>query len=106
MGMYGSYFFIFIRAVVCIIWYGIQSYYAAQLLSVCFRCVFGSSWTSFKNTLPVSAHVAGPILLCFFLVWLIELPFVSPSRPSVKKKSPPNIVRCSSTQQKFTTSSA
>lgn len=77
MGMYGSYFFIFIRAIVCIVWYGIQSYYGANLLAVCFRCIFGHNWTDFKNTLPTSAHVAGPILLCFFLVWLMELPFVS-----------------------------
>lgn len=76
MGMYGSYFFIFIRAIVCIVWYGIQSYYGANLLAVCFRCVFGHNWTDFKNTLPTSAHVAGPILLCFFLVWLMELPFM------------------------------
>jgi len=77
MGMYGSYFFIFIRAVVCIVWYGIQSYYGANLLAVCFRCIFGHSWTDFKNTLPLSAHVTGPVLLCFFLVWLMEFPFVS-----------------------------
>ncbi|KAH8909658.1 NCS1 nucleoside transporter [Coniochaeta sp. PMI_546] len=76
MGMYGSYFFIFIRAIVCIVWYGIQSYYGANLLAVCFRCIFGHNWTDFKNTLPTSAHVAGPILLCFFLVWLMELPFM------------------------------
>ncbi|EMC93885.1 hypothetical protein BAUCODRAFT_93813 [Baudoinia panamericana UAMH 10762] len=75
MGMYGSFFFIFIRAVVCIIWYGIQTYYAANLLSVCFRCMFGSSWVHLANTLPVSAHVTTKQLLCFFLCWLIEFPF-------------------------------
>ncbi|KAK0713048.1 permease for cytosine/purines, uracil, thiamine, allantoin-domain-containing protein [Lasiosphaeria miniovina] len=46
------------------------------LLSVYFRCIFGHNWTDFKNTLPASANVAGPILLCFFIVWLIELPFM------------------------------
>jgi NCS1 family nucleobase:cation symporter-1 len=83
MGMYGSYFFIFIRAIVCIVWYGIQSYYGANLLAICFRCMFGHNWTDFKNTLPKSAHVAGPVLLCFFLVWLMELPFVSEAPLSV-----------------------
>ena len=75
--MYGSYFFVFIRAMVCIIWYGVQSYYCANLLSVCFRCIFGDLWTRFGNSLPVSANVTSPLLLCFFLVWLMELPFVS-----------------------------
>ncbi|EJT72116.1 hypothetical protein GGTG_08984 [Gaeumannomyces tritici R3-111a-1] len=43
IGMYDAYFFVFIRAVVCIIWYGIQTYYGGNLLSVCFRCIFGDA---------------------------------------------------------------
>lgn len=77
MGMYGSFFFIFLRAIVCIIWYGIQSFYGANLLSIMFRCMFGYKWENFANTLPVSANVTSQQLLCFFLVWLMELPFVS-----------------------------
>lgn len=77
MGMYGSYFFVFIRAVVCIIWYGIQTYYAANLLSVCFRCVFGGSWHSWANALPAGADVTSKQLLSFFVIWLAEFPFVS-----------------------------
>lgn len=75
MGMYGSYFFIFIRAVVCIVWYGIQTYYAANLMSVCLRCMFGHQWTDFTNGLPADANVTSQQLLCFFLVWILELPF-------------------------------
>lgn len=75
MGMWGSYFFIFIRACICIIWYGIQSYYGGNLLSIMLRCIFGSAYTSWANALPTSAHVTSQQLLCFFLVWLIEFPF-------------------------------
>ncbi|KAF9889716.1 hypothetical protein FE257_007022 [Aspergillus nanangensis] len=75
MGMYGSFFFIFLRAIVCIIWYGIQTFYGANLLSIMFRCMFGYKWSNFANTIPVSANVTSPQLLCFFLVWLMELPF-------------------------------
>ncbi|KAE9582353.1 hypothetical protein CGMCC3_g1675 [Colletotrichum fructicola] len=75
MGMYGSYFFVFIRAIVCIIWYGIQTYYGANLLSVCFRCIFGSGWDNFANTLPAGADVTSKQLLAFFIVWLVEFPF-------------------------------
>ncbi|KAH7131795.1 NCS1 nucleoside transporter [Dendryphion nanum] len=75
MGMYGSMFFIFIRAIVGAIWYGIQSFYGANLMSACLRCIFGYRWHNWKNTLPASASVTSKQLLCFFLVWLMELPF-------------------------------
>ncbi|KAL4904097.1 hypothetical protein BDW74DRAFT_185766 [Aspergillus multicolor] len=74
-GLYGSYFFIFIRAAVCIVWYGIQSMYGANLLSVMLRCMFGHRWTNFANSLPASADVTSQQFLCFFIVWLAELPF-------------------------------
>lgn len=77
MGMYGSYFFVFIRAIVCIIWYGIQTFYAGNLLSVMLRCIFGSSWENFGNTLPASANVTSKQLLTFFMAWFLEFPFVS-----------------------------
>jgi NCS1 family nucleobase:cation symporter-1 len=77
MGMYGSYFFVFIRAIVCIIWYGIQTYYGAQILSVMFRCLFGSHWVNFPNTLGDSSPITSKTLLAFFIVWLLEFPFVS-----------------------------
>ncbi|KAH4059738.1 hypothetical protein HBI23_032820 [Parastagonospora nodorum] len=76
MGMYGSYFFVFIRAIVCIIWYGIQTFYAGNLLSVMLRCIFGNSWKNFGNTLPVSANVNSKQLLTFFMAWLLEFPFM------------------------------
>jgi hypothetical protein len=77
MGMYGSFFFVFIRAVVCIIWYGIQTFYAGNLLSVMLRCIFGSSWENFGNTLPASANITSKKLLTFFIAWILEFPFVS-----------------------------
>ncbi|KAM0327153.1 hypothetical protein ACHAQA_006284 [Verticillium albo-atrum] len=76
MGMYGSYFFVFIRAVVCIIWYGIQTFYGASILSVMFRCIFGASWTGFANTLAADADITSKTLLAFFIVWILEFPFM------------------------------
>ena len=76
MGMYGSYFFVFIRAMVCIIWYGIQSFYAGNILSVMLRCIFGDSWVNFHNTLSPSADVTSKQLLAFFMAWLMEFPFM------------------------------
>ncbi|KAG9950056.1 allantoin, partial [Aureobasidium melanogenum] len=76
MGMYGSYFFVFIRAMVCIVWYGIQTFYAGNVLSVMFRCIFGNSWSNLDNTLPLSANVSSKQLLAFFIAWLIQFPFM------------------------------
>ncbi|KFA50073.1 hypothetical protein S40293_08597 [Stachybotrys chartarum IBT 40293] len=76
MGMYGARFFVFIRAVVCIIWYGIQTYYGASLMSVMFRCLFGSGWENFHNTLAENANIDSKTLLAFFIVWLLEFPFM------------------------------
>ncbi|KAF3043616.1 hypothetical protein E8E11_008571 [Didymella keratinophila] len=76
MGMYGGYFFVFIRAIVCIIWYGIQTFYAGNILSVMLRCIFGSSWENFPNALPAGANVTSKQLLTFFMAWLMEFPFM------------------------------
>ncbi|KAL9563786.1 hypothetical protein ACKAV7_012175 [Fusarium commune] len=76
MGMYGAYFFIFIRAIVCIVWYGIQTFYGGSILSVMLRCIFGSSWQNFTNTLSESADISSKVLLAFFLVWLMQFPFM------------------------------
>lgn len=77
MGMYGYYFFVFIRALVCIIWYGIQSFYAGNILSVMLRCIFGASWNNLENTLAASSNVTSKQLLAFFMAWLMQFPFVS-----------------------------
>ncbi|ORY01751.1 NCS1 nucleoside transporter [Clohesyomyces aquaticus] len=75
MGMYGSMFFVFIRAIVGTIWFGIQTFYGANLMSTCLRCIFGYKWENWSNTLPASADVTSRQLLCFFLVWMMEFPF-------------------------------
>jgi NCS1 family nucleobase:cation symporter-1 len=63
------------RASVGTIWYGINTYYGANLLSTMLLCMFGHRWANFPNTLPASASITSKQLLCFFLTWIIELPF-------------------------------
>ncbi|KAI6792997.1 hypothetical protein KC361_g6435 [Hortaea werneckii] len=81
-GMYGHFFFVWVRAVVAIIWFGVQSYFGSQVLNVLLRCVFGSSWWDMTNHLPDSAGITSRNLLAFFLFWMIEMPFcaVHPSK--------------------------
>jgi cytosine/uracil/thiamine/allantoin permease len=98
MGMYGSFFFVFIRAVVCIIWYGIQTFYAGNLLSVMLRCIFGSSWENFGNTLPASANITSKQLLTFFIAWILEFPFVCYHAISNNLQKSLTIRRCSYTR--------
>ncbi|KAI0475176.1 putative allantoin permease [Xylariaceae sp. FL0804] len=81
-GVYGSLFFIFIRMIVAIFYEGTQTYYAARLLDVALRCLFGSAWTSIPNRLPASAGATTSQMLAFFLTWLAQLPsaWLHPSR--------------------------
>jgi NCS1 family nucleobase:cation symporter-1 len=105
MGMYGSYFFVFIRAIVCIIWYGIQSFYAGNILSVMLRCIFGSAWENLDNTLSANANVTSKQLLAFFMAWLMEFPFVSRSDEKEMYNSILTAYRCGSTPETSITSS-
>lgn len=74
-GMYGHFFFVWVRAVVAVIWFGVQTYFGSQLFSVVLRCIFGSSWWDMANHLPESAGITSRDLLAFFLFWMLELPF-------------------------------
>ncbi len=81
-GMYGHFFFVWVRAVVAIILFGVQTYFGSQLFSVILRHIFGDSWYMMQNHLPESAGITSRDLLAFFLFWMFELPFmaVHPSR--------------------------
>lgn len=46
------------------------------------RCIFGSSWENFHNALSESANISSKVLLAFFIVWLLEFPFVSDALPT------------------------
>ena len=81
-GMYGSLFFVFIRGIVAIFFFGTQSYYAGQLTSVLLRCAFGHKWTDVPNHLPASAGNTTQGITAFFVFWFIQLGFmlIHPSR--------------------------
>lgn len=51
------------------------SFYAAQLLSVSFGAMFGDAWINLENQLPLSAKVSTKIMICYFIMWLIQVPF-------------------------------
>lgn len=80
----------------------IQTYYGASILSVMFRCIFGSKWENFHNTLATDADISSKVLLAFFIVWLLEFPFVSSSR--LEPKPTTDLFRCGYTHDTFTIS--
>jgi NCS1 family nucleobase:cation symporter-1 len=81
-GMYGSLFFVFLRGVVAIFFFGTQTYYAGQLVNVMLRCVFSDKWTNVPNHLPASAGTTTGQITAFFLFWFVQLAFmlIHPSR--------------------------
>ncbi len=83
-GMYGHLFFVWVRAIVAIIWYGVQTYFGSQLFSVILRCIFGNSWWHMANHLPASAGITSRDLLAFFLFWMIEMPFLAVHPSKIK----------------------
>ncbi|OKL59023.1 hypothetical protein UA08_05545 [Talaromyces atroroseus] len=74
-GMRGSYFAVFVRGIVAVIWFGTQSYQAGECISVMIQAI----WPSFKNLpnhLPQSSPVTSSELLCFFLAIIAQLPLL------------------------------
>ncbi|KAI1394733.1 uracil permease-like protein [Hypoxylon fuscum] len=74
-GMYGSYYFVGARAVLAIVWYGVQLYSGASHVSNMLRAIFGDSYNNIPNHIPESAGISTKKMLAFFLFWLIHFFF-------------------------------
>lgn len=83
-GMWGSYIALLIRGVFCLILYGV----IASLGGGAVRCMVEAIWPSFKiwhaNSLPTSAAITAPDLLCFALFWIASFPFLLISISSLR----------------------
>lgn len=75
-GMYGSYFFIFVRVSVAAIYFATQTFFAGRLMDVLLRGIFGHKWANLENTLPASSSTSSRGLVSFFIVWIIQLPLI------------------------------
>ncbi|KAF5390562.1 hypothetical protein D9757_002607 [Collybiopsis confluens] len=69
-GMWGSYMAVMMRAVVCIIWNGVNTFYAGRLVDVCLQCIW-PSWGRVPNTLSESAGITTRELTGFLIAWFI-----------------------------------
>lgn len=83
-GMWGAYFACVVRAIVCVVWYGVQCSLGGNAV----RCMVEAIWPSFKtwhqNSLLASADVTAPDLLCFVIFWLVSLPCLYLSIPTLR----------------------
>ncbi|TRM61275.1 permease [Schizophyllum amplum] len=69
-GVWGSYMVIFMRAVVCIVWNGVNSYYGGKLVSVAIKAIW-PSWGNLPNALPASAGITSTDMAAFWIFIMV-----------------------------------
>ncbi|KAH8883381.1 hypothetical protein GQ53DRAFT_847024 [Thozetella sp. PMI_491] len=69
-GMWGSYMAIAMRAIVCIIWNGTNSYYGGRCITVAITAIW-PQYGTMNNTLPVSASITTQDLISFFIFMIV-----------------------------------
>lgn len=75
-GLWGSKWAMIVRAVPCLIYYGIQTSLAGQAVQACVTAIWPSFAGWHVNALPASSNITAQQLLCFVIFWLISLPFL------------------------------
>jgi len=73
-GFYFSYVMVIVRVIVSIFWYGIGTYTGAE----CVRSIIYTWSPSFRdipNHLPASANIDTGFMICYFIYWVLVLPF-------------------------------
>lgn len=74
-GMWGAFYFVGVRALLAIIWFGVQVYSGSALVANILRAIFGHKYTDIPNHIPESMGITSAGMLAFFLFWVIHIPF-------------------------------
>lgn len=74
-GMWGSFYVVAARAILAIIWYGVQLYQGSSFVAIMLRCVFGPLYEGIPNAIPASMGITSAGMLAFFLFWCVHFPF-------------------------------
>ncbi|KAF3912086.1 hypothetical protein ABW21_db0203511 [Orbilia brochopaga] len=74
-GFYFSYFPIVSRVVLACFWFGIQTTTGGNCVREMIKAIW-PSFASFPNHLPADAGTTSQGLLCYFIYWVIQFPFV------------------------------
>ncbi|KAJ6513251.1 permease for cytosine/purines, uracil, thiamine, allantoin-domain-containing protein [Mycena sanguinolenta] len=80
-GFWFSYFSVVSRVVLSMFWFAIQSYTGSECVYQMLKAIWPST-AHIPNHLPESAGITTVGMMCYFLFWLIQFPFllVSPQR--------------------------
>lgn len=75
-GMRGSFLVVGARAVLAIIWYGIQLYQGSSFVFNILHAIFGKSFTNIPNGIPVSQGFTTQQMIALIIFWAIHTPFI------------------------------
>ncbi|KAI0070432.1 cytosine-purine permease [Panus rudis PR-1116 ss-1] len=80
-GFWFSYFSVISRVVLSMFWFGIQTFTGSECVYQMLKAIW-PSLARLPNHLPESADITTSGLMCYFLYWLIQFPFmlISPQR--------------------------
>ncbi|PVH71156.1 cytosine-purine permease [Cadophora sp. DSE1049] len=73
-GFYFAYVIIIFRVIISVFWYGIGTYTGAE----CIQSMLFAIWPRFRNVpnrLPESANITTRFMICYFIYWIVCLPF-------------------------------
>ncbi|KAF2817373.1 cytosine-purine permease [Mytilinidion resinicola] len=73
-GFYFAYVMVIFRIIISVFWYGIGTYTGAE----CIQSMIFAIWPRFRNVpnhLPASANITTGFMICYFIYWVVVLPF-------------------------------
>ncbi|CAJ2505753.1 Uu.00g131470.m01.CDS01 [Anthostomella pinea] len=73
-GFYFSYVMVVFRVIISIFWYGIGTYTGAECVQTIIYA-WAPSFRNVPNQLPESANIDTGFMICYFIYWLLVLPF-------------------------------
>ncbi|ORY23924.1 permease for cytosine/purines, uracil, thiamine, allantoin-domain-containing protein [Naematelia encephala] len=74
-GMRGSKIFVGLRGTVAVIWFAVQTYYAALMIDQALCAVSPNGWAKMANHVAASSNVTTRKLVAYFIAWAMHLPF-------------------------------
>ncbi|CED84056.1 Uridine permease/thiamine transporter/allantoin transport [Phaffia rhodozyma] len=74
-GHHLSKFAVLSRLILACVWFGVQSYSGSQSVNAMIVAL-SPSFRDYKNSLPDSANITSGGLLCYFIFWVLQFPFI------------------------------
>lgn len=80
-GFWFSYFTVISRAILAMFWFGIQTYTGSECVYQMIRAIWPSV-ANIPNRLPEGANITTSGIMCYFIYWIIQFPFmfISPQK--------------------------